>query len=1020
MRCDYRTKLNSVRLQLTSKFIDTLLSLSRLVFSRLVVSASRLIEPLPTVQPADNRHQARLLASILLSILLTTGLLFVVRLPLAGLSLTAENGARLIIALLMGPLILLSRRGQVWLTSLVAVTTGSLILFALALTTEASRPSTALNYLVVVLLFGSLFLPAWLNGLLFIAQLTGILVVGYAVPLTVYRDVLTGPFSLHLTVGVVVILIAGYRNALERHRLEQLAHSERRLNDVILNNVDGMLVLDQTGQVCFLNPAAVSLLRQPPTEILGAPFGLPLGTGQPIELDIPGHGAPCIVELQTTAISWDGAPAQLISLRDITARKQAEDAVRTSEAKIRHFVEQSMEGITLLDEAGRICEWNPAQEVISGLTRSEALGQPAWVVQMRLTPPEFATPARAAAVQAALQTALRTGQAPFLSQVIEAPFLRADGTLRVIQQLAFPIRTERGFRLGMTSWDITDRKAAEDRLRLLSRAVEQSPTSIVMTDPTGAIIYVNPQFEAVTGYSAAEVVGRNPRLLKSGHTPAAHYADLWQAITHGQTWTGEFVNQKKSGDLYWESASISPITDARGHVTHYVAVKEDITERKRMEVAEREQRALAEALHDTATALNSTLHLAELFERILSNLGRVVEHDTASIMLIDSTGEAAYVARAREYITTDHAPVTPLRRLMIKQFSTLQHMIETGRPVIVPDTALDQTWVLSAEADWQRSYVGAPIIIQGQVVGFLNVNRARPGFYHPDHADRLQAFADQAAVALNNAQLYDQVQRNAAELEQRVAQRTRELTDANARLTELDRLKDDFVSRISHELRTPLTSIRIYLELLDHGKVEKQAKYKDVLNRESARLQTLIEDLLTIQRIGADDYVGRLQALNVNQLVLDLMAEYSATARARQLILSHDLATCLPSAVSDPTLARQAVSNILKNALDYTPPGGQILLTSQERRLADQRWATLTVADTGPGISDEDRPHIFERFYRGTAARDYTVPGTGLGLAISQDILHKLGGRVTLDSEPELGAVFTVWLPVSTAETADG
>ena len=135
--------------------------------------------------------------------------------------------------------------------------------------------------------------------------------------------------------------------------------------------------------------------------------------------------------------------------------------------------------------------------------------------------------------------------------------------------------------------DITGRKQMEEKLRQLSTAVEQSPASIVITDCAGNIEYVNPKFIEVTGYTMAEVLGKNPRILKSGEMNPEAYGVLWQTITAGKEWSGEFHNKKKNGELYWESASISPIRDPADRITHYVAVKEDITARKQTE-AERD------------------------------------------------------------------------------------------------------------------------------------------------------------------------------------------------------------------------------------------------------------------------------------------------------------------------------------------------------------------------------------------------------------------------------------------------
>jgi PAS domain S-box-containing protein len=136
--------------------------------------------------------------------------------------------------------------------------------------------------------------------------------------------------------------------------------------------------------------------------------------------------------------------------------------------------------------------------------------------------------------------------------------------------------------------EIAERRRAEEQLRMFSQAVEQSPASIVITDPTGAIEYVNPLFTRLTGYTLEEAIGKNPRILKSGKVPQEIYQELWETISNGGEWRGELCNKKKNGELYWESASISPVRDTAGAITHFLAVKEDITEPKRAEEALRE------------------------------------------------------------------------------------------------------------------------------------------------------------------------------------------------------------------------------------------------------------------------------------------------------------------------------------------------------------------------------------------------------------------------------------------------
>ncbi|HSA02429.1 MAG TPA: PAS domain S-box protein [Candidatus Paceibacterota bacterium] len=150
--------------------------------------------------------------------------------------------------------------------------------------------------------------------------------------------------------------------------------------------------------------------------------------------------------------------------------------------------------------------------------------------------------------------------------------------------------------------DTMDRKAAESQARLYYHAMEQSPAVIVITNTRGDIEYVNPKFTDLSGYSFEEVKGKNPRVLKSGEFPPESYAELWKTIAGGGEWRGEFHNRKKNGELYWEAAAISPVRDRKGSVTHFVAVKEDITRRKQLE-AEREKliQELQQALANVKT-----------------------------------------------------------------------------------------------------------------------------------------------------------------------------------------------------------------------------------------------------------------------------------------------------------------------------------------------------------------------------------------------------------------------------------
>jgi len=186
---------------------------------------------------------------------------------------------------------------------------------------------------------------------------------------------------------------------------------------------------------------------------------------------------------------------------------------------------------------------------------------------------------------------------------VELQVQRKDGSKVDVSLNASAVCDEHGVILHSRSAlrDITERKQAEEMLRKLFIAVEQSPASVAITDLEACIQYVNPQFTEVTGYSAAEAIGQNPRILQSGQTPKEIYLELWSKLTSGQSWHGELLNKRKNGKLYWEEAHIAPVKNPAGVVTHYVAVKIDITERKQAERALRESEARFRNLVETTS-----------------------------------------------------------------------------------------------------------------------------------------------------------------------------------------------------------------------------------------------------------------------------------------------------------------------------------------------------------------------------------------------------------------------------------
>jgi PAS domain S-box-containing protein len=181
------------------------------------------------------------------------------------------------------------------------------------------------------------------------------------------------------------------------------------------------------------------------------------------------------------------------------------------------------------------------------------------------------------------------------------------------------------YRMAGSIVDITEGRNAQDQVRKLSQATENSPASVVITSKDGTIEYVNPTFCEVTGYSAEEAIGNNPRVLKSGDLSESFYKNMWQTILSGKTWRGDFINRKKNGEEFWESASISPIKNNEGEITHFVAVKQDITERKKAE----------EEIKNSQQRLAQIIDFLPDPTWVVDNEGKVVRWNKAIEKLVD-------------------------------------------------------------------------------------------------------------------------------------------------------------------------------------------------------------------------------------------------------------------------------------------------------------------------------------------------------------------------------------------------
>ncbi|MCP4428902.1 MAG: PAS domain S-box protein [Chloroflexi bacterium] len=255
-----------------------------------------------------------------------------------------------------------------------------------------------------------------------------------------------------------------------------------------------------------------------------------------------------------------------------------------------------------------------------------------------------------------------------------------------------------------------------------------------------------------------------------------------------------------------------------------------------------------------------------------------------------------------------------------------------------------------------------------------------------------------------------ELERYANELERRVAERTSDLTEANERLQELDRLKSKFVSDVSHELRTPVTNLFIYLDLLERGKPERGGRYQAILREQADRLKMLVEDTLDLSRLDLTPGAVEFGLFDVNEVVAQAVAAQQSRAEVKEIFLDFAPGENIPLAWGAMPLVGRIVSNLLENAINYTHEGEVTVSTEFDTAIYQ---ILLRVQDTGIGMNSAERHHCFDSFYRGERVGQLNVPGNGLGLTLVKEIVTLHNGRISVDSALDRGSVFSVWLPAA-------
>ncbi|MBK9991648.1 MAG: PAS domain S-box protein [Verrucomicrobia bacterium] len=620
-------------------------------------------------------------------------------------------------------------------------------------------------------------------------------------------------------------------------------------------------------------------------------------------------------------------------------RLQTESTLRQREEQHETVLRTSMDSFWIVDLEGHILDVNDAACRMTGYDRAELL-------KMRIIDLEHGRTLEQ--ITEGIKVVLSRGSAQ-----IDRLIRRKDGQLRLIEMSITCSPRQRLFCFGR---DITERRKVETRLQLLKRAVEQSPASIVITDPKGAIEYVNPFFEKHTGYTAQEAIGLNPRVLNSGEHTKEFFQTLWESISAGNEWRGEIRNRRKDGSLYWEQASISPMRDENGQIVNYVAVKEDISERKATEHAMAWQAALVENSADICCVKDLNL--------------RVITANQA-------------MARAAGVDSPD--------RLIGKTDAEIFKRTANTEEVKA---------FMDDERAVQRLYPGQCLVRQERMHAADNA----------DHYQLTRKFPvfDRRGKLIATANISTDITES-KRAEQDLIRAKDEAETAN-------RAKSAFLATMSHELRTPLNVINGMSALLAQENWPPEHKHAiNLISEGGNNLLRIIEEILDYSGLQAGKAQLDESPFSVVNVVSSVLRLCEGSAQSKGLDLTYSLDPKLPAeTLGDSRRLQQILINLLNNAVKFTERGRIHLRVAVKASTSSTHTIEFAILDSGIGISPEGIEKLFLPFSQADGSITRRFGGTGLGLAITKSFVKLMGGEIRVRSRHNLGSIFQFHVKLKT------
>jgi PAS domain S-box-containing protein len=780
-----------------------------------------------------------------------------------------------------------------------------------------------------------------------------------------------------------------------------LRESEYKFRGMAENIVDVLFLTDTFGIINYISPSCVSLFKLKEDQMTAKPFmnflaedqivaafaefKKMLETGEKV-LNLPlkivnSLGEIVPVELSASTFLIEGRPIGAIgTIRDVTDRLKAEEELR----KFKTISDKANYGTVISSIEGEMIYMNDHYAQMYGYEKEELIGK------------NYST----------LHSEGLTKEVTLLMDIIkrksslsnvEFSNIRKDGSSFFTLNNATLIRDEKGKPLyvASTAIDITEKKESELELIKLSQAIEQSPVSILITDLDGRIEYVNPQFSKVTGYNIEEAIGENPRILKSGIQSEDIYKNMWETISRGETWHGELLNHKKNGETFWESASMAPIFDSMGRITKYIAIKEDITQRKTLEETLKLQNHFRELLVRISSGfINIPFDkVDEAVNTALRHMALFVNADRA--YTFDYDWEREVCDNMYEWCGPGiSAEIDNLQGVPLHMMQEWVEAHQKGEPMYVPDVSkLPYGGPRDLlEPQGVKSVLAVPMLKEQACIGFVGFDSVRQ---HHNYSDTEMQLLKIFAELLTNVKLRREM--------------VEQLVLARKKAEESDLLKTHFLNNVNHEIRTPLNGIVGFSDFLidDDISVDDKLKYIKKINSSSDRLTKTIDDILLLSELRAGSKKLNLSDFAIVPELKMLEHSLKDLCASKNILISLDLpASADPIIRCDQELFRNLLWQLLTNAEKFTAHG-RISFGFTE----NNNEFLLFVKDTGRGIARDKLEDIFLPFMQEDISSTRGHEGGGLGLTIAREITGLFGGRIWPESEPGKGSTFWISLP---------